>query len=73
MPDPTLQKQFKSLISIEGVEGVAEGLDGGKPCVVVLVAERTREIVSKIPGYLNGYRVLIKETGELRALTDDKE
>jgi hypothetical protein len=55
------------LMSIPGVVGTAEGLKDGRPCVKVLVVQKTPEIEKKIPRELEGYPVEIVETGEIRA------
>jgi hypothetical protein len=68
--EEVLQKHYKSLLSISGVVGIAEGFRDSQTCVVVLVTKRTAEFEMKIPNTLDGYRVVIKETGELRALPD---
>ena len=51
-----------------GVVGVAEGEIGGRPCVTVYVAEMTPEVVGRIPTDLEGWPVVVRESGELRAL-----
>jgi hypothetical protein len=51
-----------------GVVGTAIGLFEGQPCIKVLVAEKTDELAAKIPSAVEGYRVLLEETGEFRAL-----
>jgi hypothetical protein len=53
-------------MTIPGVVGTAEGLtETGRPCVLVLVAERTPE-VRAIPRALDGHPVVIQVTGEIR-------
>jgi hypothetical protein len=50
------------------VVGTAIGQQRGKPCILVLVAHRTKEIAARIPGKVDGYPVVVEETGSLRAL-----
>ncbi len=52
------------LLSLPGVVGVGEGQDAGEPCLVVLV-ERPVEL----PGELEGYPVVARESGPLLALS----
>jgi hypothetical protein len=67
-----MEAHVDELMAIPGVVGVAIGaLDDGKPCIRVLVVEDNSEIRSKIPAELEGYPVVIDETGELRALPDE--
>ena len=54
-------------MQVSGVVGVAQGLDGATPCILIMAAERTAE-VARIPSSLDGYRVRVEVTGEFRAL-----
>ncbi len=56
------------LMSVPGVVGTAIGDCAGKPCIKVLVIEKTEELVGKVPRSLEGYPVIIEESGEIRAL-----
>lgn len=51
-----------------GVVGVGIGAFDGKPVIKVLVVKKTPELEKKIPKMVEGYLVLIEETGEIRAL-----
>jgi hypothetical protein len=66
--DQVLQTHRDEWLSIPGVVGTAIGQRRGKPCIRVLVARRTKEIATRIPGKVDGYPVLIEETGPFRAL-----
>jgi hypothetical protein len=63
-----LKKNTDSLLAIPGVQGVAVGESGGKPCILVLVNQKTTDIVKKIPSQLEGYPVVVEETGTIRRL-----
>ena len=63
-----LKENTNELMSLPGVIGTAEGLCDDKPCIKVFVMEKTPELDEKIPHTLEGYPVLIEETGEIRAL-----
>jgi hypothetical protein len=63
-----LKKNTDSLLSIPGVQGVAVGESGGKPCILVLVNQKTPEIMTKIPSQLEGFPVVVEETGTIRPL-----
>ena len=58
------------LLSIPGVVGVAEGESSGVPCVVVLVAQATKELAGALPAELGGHPVELRETGTIEALGD---
>ena len=58
----------KTLMSIPGVVGAGEGLCEGEPCIKVFVIRKTPELEQKIPAILGGYRVVVEETGEIKAL-----
>ena len=72
MPPKTIQAVLAEhtlrWMAIPGVVGTAIGLFEGQPCVKVLVAEKTDELAAKIPSAVEGYRVVLEETGEFRAL-----
>jgi hypothetical protein len=55
-----------SLMRIPGVVGTAIGLCDGKPCIKVLVVRATPELRKAIPDSLEGYRVILDETGTVR-------
>jgi hypothetical protein len=63
-----LKKNTDHLMSVPGVLGVAVGERGGRPCILVLVVEKTSEIITKIPSELEGFPVVIEETGAIRRL-----
>jgi len=56
-----------SLMRIPGVVGTAIGLCDGAPCIKVLVVRATPELRKAIPDSLEGYRVILDETGTVRA------
>ena len=59
------------LMSLPGVIGTAIGESDGKPCIKVFVTEKTAEIEKGVPDSLEGYPVVIEETGEFKALDQD--
>jgi len=63
-----LKEHARILMSIPGVVGAGEGRCEGKPCIKVFVIKKTPELDQKIPTTLEGYRVIIEETGEIKAL-----
>jgi len=65
-----LEEHTNELMSIKGVIGTAEGLCNGKPCIKVYVIKKTRQLIQRIPTTLEGYPVVIEETGEFRALPE---
>lgn len=75
MTQKTIQEVLKAhtpeLMSIPGVVGTALGEDKGELCIKVLVIEKTPELAKKIPSTLEGFPVVIQQTGEIRALEPD--
>jgi hypothetical protein len=63
-----LKKYTKDLMSIPGVVGTGQGLCEGKPCIKVFVIKKTPDLDQKIPKTLDGYPVVVEETGEIKAL-----
>lgn len=66
-----LEQHTDEWMSIPGVVGTAVGQLEGRPCIQVLAAEKTEEIRRQIPSQVEGFRVVIKESGEIRALESD--
>ena len=69
--EAVLQECTDDLMSLAGVVGVAQGDREGQPCIVVLVAEASAELLRIIPSTIEGYPVQVKETGEIRALDSE--
>lgn len=67
-----INRHSREMISIKGVEGIAEGRCNGTPCIKVYVNEKSPELNLKIPNSLEGYPVMIEETGEIKALPEKK-
>lgn len=70
--EKVLKEHTKELMSIPGVVGTGQSLCDDKPCIKVYVIQETPELEQKIPRILEGYPVVIKETGEIRALPKSK-
>lgn len=72
MPERTIEQVVKEhtdeWMSIPGVVGTAIGQIDGNLCIQVLVVKKTDELTGKIPSEVEGFPVVIEETGELRAL-----
>ena len=68
--EAVLLQHTSELMALQGVVGVYQGaLDDGTPCIRVMVVERTHELEEKIPARLEGYRVEIEATGEIRPMS----
>ena len=63
-----LREHTKGLMSVPGVLGTAQGTCDSIPCIKVYVARKTPELEREIPDKLEGYKVTIEETGEIKAL-----
>ncbi|HEX2962723.1 MAG TPA: hypothetical protein VHO43_13075 [Ignavibacteriales bacterium] len=62
------------LMSIPDVNGVYIGeLENGQECITVLVSKKTELHKKKIPTKIEGYPVIIEETGEIRPLMEKHE
>ena len=67
--DAVKESHTKELMALEGVVGVYVGrLDDGSPCIAVMVVKKSPELEKKIPTSLEGYRVTIDETGEIKPM-----
>jgi hypothetical protein len=63
-----LKSHTKELMAVPGVVGTGQGICEGNPCIKVFVIEKTPDLDQKIPKTLNGYPVVIQETGQIKAL-----
>ncbi len=72
MPEKSIEEVLKrytpELMSKPGVVGTSQGLCDGQPCIKVFAAENTGDLQQEIPNTLEGYPVVIEETGRFRAL-----
>ena len=64
--EEVLRERTDSLMAMPGVVGVAEGLCDGRPCIKVFVAKKTADVLKAIPVSVEGYPVVVEETGEFR-------
>ncbi len=67
-----LKAHERELMALPGVVGIAVGLlpDNKTLCLKVLVVKETEELKNKIPKSLDGYPVVIEESGVIRPLSD---
>ena len=77
MPTKTIEEVLKEhtneLMSVSGVVGTGQGLCDNKPCIKIFVIRKTEALDQKIPDTLEGYPVMIEETGEIKVLPRDKD
>lgn len=74
MPARTIEQVLKentdAWMAIDGVEGTAIGLYKGKPCIKIFTSVKAQELRDKIPPAIEGYPVIIEQTGVFRALDE---
>jgi len=60
-----LKDHDKDLLTISGVIGIFVGLlpDDKTPCLKVIVVKETEDLKRRIPNFIEGYPVLIEESG----------
>ena len=62
-----LARQTPSLMTIKGVTGTGEGQADGEPVIIVYTSHITREDRIAIPRKIEGYKVEIREVGDVTA------
>ena len=67
-----LKDHDKEFLAIPGVVGVYVGLlpDGKTPCLKVMVIQETEYLKRRIPKSIEGFPVLVEESGVIRPLKD---
>ena len=65
--ETVLKEHTDSLMSLPGVVGTGQGQCEGVPCIKVFVVEKTPALLDQIPSAVEGYAVVVQETGEIRA------
>ena len=65
-----LKDHDTDLLTMSGVVGVFVGLlpDDKTPCLKVIVIKETEDLKRRIPRFIEGYPVLIEESGVIRPL-----
>ena len=56
------------MMSLLGVAGMGQGECEGQPCIKLFLSKRTPELLERLPASLEGYAVVVEETGDFRAL-----
>ena len=62
-----LEDRTDQWMAIPGIEGTAIGIFGNEPCIMILSSVAPQQLRSKIPETLNGYNIVIQQTGTFRA------
>lgn len=65
--EEVLRDSTRTWMAIPGVVGTGIGECEGAPCIRVMVARRTPEILERLPEEVEGYRIDVIETGPFRA------
>ena len=74
MPERTIEQvredHTEGWMAIPGVEGTAIGLSEGKPCIKIFTSSKSQQLRRNIPSTIEGYPVVIEQTGTFQALED---
>ena len=71
--EDVLKEHTNDLMSVPGVVGTGQGLCDSQPCIKVFVIKKTSELEENIPKRLEGYPVMLEETGEIHALPGNQK
>ena len=61
----TIMKEVQDWMKIPGVEGVGQGLQNNKHCIIVFISRDPSELKEKIPVTYKGYPVKMEVSGNL--------
>ncbi len=70
--EQVLEDNTDQWLAIPGIEGMGIGLSEGKPCIRIFTSSKIQNMQDKIPSTVEGYPVIIEETGEFRALQQEQ-
>ena len=62
------EEHTEKWMAIPGIVGTAIGLFEGRPCIKIFTSRKEKQLRAKIPMTIEGYPVIIEETGTFRAL-----
>lgn len=77
MPQKTVKEVMDEHVdewmSTPGVVGVGTSKHKDKPCILILASKKKKLLKEKIPSQIEGFKIIIEEVGEIRALPEDQE
>ena len=68
--EEVLRAHTGQLMSLPGVVGTAQGVCSGRPCIKVYIVRKSDELDRTIPDTIEGYQVMMEESGEIKALPE---
>ena len=66
--EEVLEATTDRLMALRGVVAVGIGDRAGSPCIRVFVAKTTPELLKHIPAAVDGYAIVVEESGPINAL-----
>jgi hypothetical protein len=66
--EQVLNERTDEWMAIPAVVGVAIGESKGKPCIRIFTSARPQQLQVKMPPTIEGYPVIVEQTGPIRAL-----
>jgi hypothetical protein len=66
--EAVLERHNDQLMSLPGVVGTAVGKCAERPCIKILAVKKTPELLKRVPQMLEGFPVVVEETGEFQPL-----
>lgn len=64
--EQTQEELTAQVMGLPGVVGIAIGECEGEPCIKVLVAVATEELLGQLPSTYRGFEVRVEAVGEIR-------
>ena len=58
-------------MEISGVVGTAIGEAAGRPCIKIYVVKKTEKMSKQLPAKVEGFPVIVQESGEIRAIDSE--
>ena len=66
--ESVLKDHVDQWMAVEGVVGVYQGEQDGNACIKIMVVRKSKNLESLLPKEVEGYVVVIEETGVIKSL-----
>ena len=66
--EDVIREHTQKLMALPGVVAVGQGEWRGNQCIRIMVSDLNNDTLEQIPDTIEGYKVIVEESGEFKAL-----